>query len=398
MGYAAADLISFLENVEVFRSVLPSRLNFPKFHALGHYLDTIREIGVISNTDTQATEVRHKHDVKEAWRASNRRDAILQMLFYVARRRGLATVLRWLGREKIQISDSLASFVQLGSKDADDPEYDPEEFDNDHTELEEHLTEIGDEGESTEGDQDSGNVLDEADAAEEEDAYLDAVGIDEDAHSPHQLKALGRWVAIGVEARRLGLRGLVTAIRVHLWTTDILRRDPDANTRRLHRPETSRLPRPDGDVMRIAQSISLRIPGTWDEGESAVQIIRCTDDWFKTGVPRRDAVLLRHLEGEGHHGVDVARTVLVFQVIYKGEHMDLAYVRHFRKVSPSAECPQPKIRMSAAEGEVVDIDTIERAAHLVPVWEFPYSGEVEENVFYLNTHIDRHMFFLIDTL
>ncbi len=60
--------------------------DFPKAHAPEHYLFFIEQFGTTDNYNTEFTERLHIDLVKDAWRASNRKDAILQMIRWLTRR------------------------------------------------------------------------------------------------------------------------------------------------------------------------------------------------------------------------------------------------------------------------------------------------------------------------
>ncbi|KAJ3709626.1 hypothetical protein C8R42DRAFT_572167 [Lentinula raphanica] len=74
--------------------------NIPKFHSLLHYVDSIRWIGSLDNTNTEMFERLHIDFAKEGWRASNKRDHFPQMV-------------RWLDRqEKIASYDFFRSWLE----------------------------------------------------------------------------------------------------------------------------------------------------------------------------------------------------------------------------------------------------------------------------------------------
>ncbi|KAG8718083.1 hypothetical protein FRC09_013184 [Ceratobasidium sp. 395] len=57
----------------------------PKWHMLSHYADAIRELGTPDGYNTEAPEYLHIVYVKRGWNASNRRDAIPQIITYCQR-------------------------------------------------------------------------------------------------------------------------------------------------------------------------------------------------------------------------------------------------------------------------------------------------------------------------
>lgn len=59
--------------------------HIPKFHMLGHYTHSIRELGTPDGYNTESPEHLHIVYAKRGWRASNRRRAIRQIIRYVQR-------------------------------------------------------------------------------------------------------------------------------------------------------------------------------------------------------------------------------------------------------------------------------------------------------------------------
>lgn len=78
----------------------PEGFDFPKAHSPEHFTFLIHQFGTSDNYNTEFTERLHIELVKDAWRASNRKDAILQMM-------------RWLScREKIFSFESRFLWLQ----------------------------------------------------------------------------------------------------------------------------------------------------------------------------------------------------------------------------------------------------------------------------------------------
>jgi hypothetical protein len=65
-------------------------LNIPKFHAMVHYAQAIRDFGTTDNYNTEMFERFHIDCAKEAWRASNFRDELPQMVQWLARQEKVA--------------------------------------------------------------------------------------------------------------------------------------------------------------------------------------------------------------------------------------------------------------------------------------------------------------------
>ncbi|EJD34589.1 hypothetical protein AURDEDRAFT_131083 [Auricularia subglabra TFB-10046 SS5] len=74
-------LDNFHKNKAVFQKYNPDLdFNFPKMHMLEHYEPDIRWIGTTDNTNTETTERMHIDNTKNAFRASNRKDFIVQIV------------------------------------------------------------------------------------------------------------------------------------------------------------------------------------------------------------------------------------------------------------------------------------------------------------------------------
>lgn len=60
--------------------------NFPKAHGPEHYVWLIQQFGTTDNYNTEFTERLHIDFIKDAWRASNRKEVIFQMMDWLSRR------------------------------------------------------------------------------------------------------------------------------------------------------------------------------------------------------------------------------------------------------------------------------------------------------------------------
>ena len=65
---------------------LASDFNLPKLHNIEHYAYFIRQFGTTDGYNTEYTERLHIEFVKDAWRASNHKEALLQMMQWLSRR------------------------------------------------------------------------------------------------------------------------------------------------------------------------------------------------------------------------------------------------------------------------------------------------------------------------
>jgi hypothetical protein len=96
--------------------------NIPKFHAIQHYVDTIRALGSADGYNTESPERLHIDFAKKAYRASNRRDYLEQMALWLQRQEAVAlrsSYLAWYDKHHLnQASDDSSE----DSSESDDEE------------------------------------------------------------------------------------------------------------------------------------------------------------------------------------------------------------------------------------------------------------------------------------
>ena len=134
------------------------------------------------------------------------------------------------------------------------------------------------------------------------------------------------------------------------------------------------------------------------------EVIRANPSWHKS--KRYDCVLVN--EDPLEHGLDgmhIARVLLFFSFSFAGKTYTCALIRWFIRSSEDGK-PDPLTGMWVVEPEynvdrtpslaVIDIDTIYRSAHLIPVFpktSIPYSQNYSETLdnyenFYVNKYAD----------
>ena len=87
LQYLEDALETFQKNQHIFIELeIHPTLNIPKFHALRHYLDSIKLFGTTDNYNTEMFERFHIDFAKEGFRASNKRDVFPQMIVWLSRR------------------------------------------------------------------------------------------------------------------------------------------------------------------------------------------------------------------------------------------------------------------------------------------------------------------------
>ncbi|KAJ6532372.1 hypothetical protein B0H19DRAFT_888523, partial [Mycena capillaripes] len=95
-----ASLDTFHAHKEAFVDLnIREHFNIPKFHAIQHYIDSIRRLGSADGYNTESPERLHIDFAKKAYRASNRRDYTEQMALWLQRQEAMAlrtSYLQWL--------------------------------------------------------------------------------------------------------------------------------------------------------------------------------------------------------------------------------------------------------------------------------------------------------------
>ncbi|KIK32748.1 hypothetical protein CY34DRAFT_27161 [Suillus luteus UH-Slu-Lm8-n1] len=85
-----AALASFHDNKDVFVELrVCEHFNIPKIHSMVHYIDSIRLFGSADGFNTELPERLHIDLAKRAYRASNRRDYVIQMTTWLRRQESL---------------------------------------------------------------------------------------------------------------------------------------------------------------------------------------------------------------------------------------------------------------------------------------------------------------------
>ncbi|KAJ7939944.1 hypothetical protein B0H13DRAFT_2226246 [Mycena leptocephala] len=93
-------LDTFHAHKQVFVDLnIREHFNIPKFHAIQHYIDSIRRLGSADGYNTESPQRLHIDFAKKAYRASNRRDYTEQMALWLQRQEAMAlraSYLQWL--------------------------------------------------------------------------------------------------------------------------------------------------------------------------------------------------------------------------------------------------------------------------------------------------------------
>jgi hypothetical protein len=137
--------------------------------------------------------------------------------------------------------------------------------------------------------------------------------------------------------------------------------------------------------------------------------IRCTPDWRGRGH-RQDCVLVDVDPDDAPEGLQAARVKLFFALEYRKTRYECALVHWY---SDHSDKPDPDTGMRVVvpshrtdglpEMDVVHLDSLVRATHLVPVHgtdfvseDLHFSQTLDKfKAFYINCYIDHHMFDLL---
>ncbi|EPS96422.1 hypothetical protein FOMPIDRAFT_1130436 [Fomitopsis schrenkii] len=82
-------------------------LNIPKFHSLLHYVSSIRQFGTTDNYNTEMFERLHIDFAKDAWRATNHRNELPQMVKWISRQEKMAMFEVWQKEQQVEANQSL---------------------------------------------------------------------------------------------------------------------------------------------------------------------------------------------------------------------------------------------------------------------------------------------------
>jgi hypothetical protein len=134
--------------------------------------------------------------------------------------------------------------------------------------------------------------------------------------------------------------------------------------------------------------------------------IHCTAAW--RGRPREDCVLVKVDDEEAPGGIQAARIKLFFTLTYQQKVHECALVHWYSDLLPNESDPDTGMRVvspsiwpdQSADLAVISLDSVVRAAHLMPVFgprhvsdDLHYRDTLNTfQSYYLNCYIDHHMY------
>ncbi|EIM87672.1 uncharacterized protein STEHIDRAFT_56247 [Stereum hirsutum FP-91666 SS1] len=358
-------LVNFHRFREVFRTsgVRPTGFNLPRQHSLVHYHHHIVDFGAPNGLCSSITESRHITAVKKPWRRSNRNNALGQMLVTNQRLDKLAA--------------SYNDFVERGMLPR-----------THYPSLPEGSTLGGDAGDDFEG----GPVNDERVSGHVTMARTPARGY------PSDLSTL---------AIHIGEPTLPELTRRFLYDQLLA---PDLAAQGFSSDDVDSV----DDLPLIFSSISVfhSAVATFyaPSDESGIhgmrrERIRSTRSWRK-GPARRDcAFVVQDQEEKGMKGLDVVRILLLFSFRHDGVLYPCALVHWYKKVGRSPDSVSGMWKVKPDEDchgrvlTVVHLDSLFRAAHLIPVYgkdfRVPSRWKHTDSLdafatFYVNKFVDHH--------
>ncbi|KAK7438087.1 hypothetical protein VKT23_018253 [Stygiomarasmius scandens] len=347
-------------------------ISLPRQHALMHYPRGIRLFGSPNGLCTSITESKHIEAVKDTWRRSSRHNALDQMVQSITRTDKLVAMRRRLHRQGMMWGTTTAYEILMR-----DGELPPENVDENEEENE------ADEG------LDLGPVSGPA-----------TTGSVHLAATP----ARGYPSSIAAVAAHINIPRLSDALRRYLWS--------------FYHPDTDQpgdindCPVPPSNI-KVFHSAVARFYAPSDicgAGGMHQERIRSHPRWRNLHA-RFDTVFVHTQESAVLGGMTIARVLLFFSFLLEGERQECALVNWFRPVSdePDEEAGMWTVKPEFdGQGrrtlEVISVDAIARACHLLPVFgrrALPehYSYEFALTsfpAFYVNKFVSVHLHEFLD--
>ncbi|KLO17200.1 hypothetical protein SCHPADRAFT_821759 [Schizopora paradoxa] len=343
--------------------------NLPRQHAIFHFVLHIMEFAAPNGLCTSITESKHIVAVKRPWRSSNKNQPLKQMLLTNQRFDKMAAA-------RVNFSDR----GMLKGSSLDDAE-------NDNFISADGSTTISDE---------NGDDGEKDDNEDEDDGALEGKRIDGEVllalhHQkkyPLDFDSIGALPSVGV----IDLKERVIKYLRSQLEGELNAEEPILLTSRPY-------------VYHSATAIFYSPSDPSGDGGMRREMIRASPSWRKQG-PRYDCVyVVTNPDVPGFKSLHVARALLFFAFEYLGQRHECALIQWFEKVD---EKPDELTGMWVVEKDILDsgsqrtsvvhIDTILRAAHLIPVYgtspldiyhDHRKSLDIFDK-FYVNKYIDSH--------
>jgi hypothetical protein len=373
----------------------PEGFMLPRQHAMIHYHQHITNFGAPNGLCSSITESKHIKAVKEPWRRSSKFNALGQMLLTNQRLDKLHAarvdfVIRGMlpGSALSQAMDSVLGQGQpvANTNTTDNTQDGPVDPEDEVMPVEGPL------------------VMNFVELPKERgaSAMLSPFSCSTDSNISLARKTPTKLNEIIVKVGRPNLKTMICRfLHDQLYPDD----ERDTNTIPIHLlPEIN-------SRFKIFHSASATIYAPSDpSGRSGMlrEYIRANPSWGKgpDAVPRFDTVFVEtDADEEGMHGMHVARVRMFFSFKHEGVVYPCALVEWFERVddTPDADTGmwivEPELdEFDARSASIVHIDTILRAAHLLPIFgpqfvshTLHFSQTLDAwNAYYVNKYVDHH--------
>ncbi|KDR82217.1 hypothetical protein GALMADRAFT_58542, partial [Galerina marginata CBS 339.88] len=368
----------FHELREIFIALgVRSSVSLPRQHALAHYYFSIQLFGSPNGLCSSITESKHIKAVKEPWRRSSRYKALSQMLTTLARMEKMSTLLRKFTELGMMAGTTSSYMASIVFKD---------EF-------------VGDEkttAHADENDEDSDAVAGTPPTPSFTDIKLSSRTQYE---YPHELYNL---------SNHINQPEFPLAFRRFLYETH----HPDSQ----FQPDERDCPQFEGRIHVHHSAVATFVAPSDLCGTGGLHRERIRSSPCFFGHPRRDTVfVVLDEEKRGMAGMVIARVLLFFSFNYRRRDYSCALVNWFVTTDekPDEDTGMWTVQLEHDElGErptfqVINIDSIARGAHLLPVYgssrvpeDFIHHDALDSfQSFFVNRFVDHHTFeFLIDSI
>lgn len=343
-------------------------ISLPRQHALKHYSRSIRLFGSPNGLCSSITESKHVKAVKEPWRRSNRWEALSQMLQTICRLEKLQAAARTFSL-KGMLSGSTSSYTSMilaggepvPMSQLDDPSDDEEDDDLGPVEGPKVLSSI-------------------------------RLANSRARSYPRDLNDL---------AAHIGQPRLPAALRRFLWD----RENPDSELS----PED--VPLDDCPIFHgkisVFHSAVARFYAPSDicgAGGMSRERIRSNPSWRGLYARHDTAFVEIDADLSGMAGMAIARVLMFFSFFFRDIHYPCALVHWLVPSGEEADqdtgmwVVKPEFEGNRRTLAVIHLDSIVRAAHLLPVYgssllpeEFPFSLSLDVfHSYFVNSYVDHH--------
>ncbi|KAG6818873.1 hypothetical protein H0H93_000723 [Arthromyces matolae] len=384
---ADAALHAFHQHREAFRCVRPDGFSLPRQHSLIHYTHSITEFGAPNGLCSSITESKHIKAVKRPYRRSNKHKALGQMLITNQRLAKLAAA-RVDFKRRGMLEGSGLPLNWLFDDD--------EDRDNTNPPLPppppEALPPLLPSPTNDDNDDDNGQAEGEAGP------MPGPRSLSEISLAKCYVRKIPRDLyQLSVHVRQPALPFLT---RRFLWTKLNPGADVPLDEYQLPIINSKVYTYNSARAVFFAPSNASGIGGMYRER------IRATSSWFN-GAPRYDCVFVGNSDSnvDGMEGLHIARQFLFFSFTHKGILYPCALI-HWFSLCGDAPCDEtglwvvePDYHRGQAVLDVVHLDTIFRAAHLIGVSDRAYiprrgfsnSDSLDSfKTFFVNKYVDYH--------